>query len=297
MSAGEHPHVEHLVEPPALRVSKFDQVASLFVASFSMIGGAVLILFIIWLTTVLTWTTPPPPMQLLNYEGRGDHPEGFEYDDEPPGLEELPEVAEPTLAASLEAVTDALSTQAASFDVTSTNLAVSSGGTGMGDKRQPGPLGMGEKLVHPSDRWEMRFNSTSLQVYSQQLDFFGIQLCAYGGGVQTIDYVSKVSQGSPTVVKLTEPPKGDQGVFFTWRGGQLLNYDKQLLAKAGITLQGRVLTQYYPVELRGRMEQMEADFSKKEPITWLKTIWVVEKQGNRWEMKILDMYFRPAPPK
>ena len=59
-------------EKADLKVSAYDNVAGLLIAMLVMVGGAVLLLFIIWLTTVLTWGTPSVPVEFIEYEGRGD---------------------------------------------------------------------------------------------------------------------------------------------------------------------------------------------------------------------------------
>lgn len=277
-----------------LKVSNYDTVASLLVAALVMVSGAVLLLFLIWLTTVLVWTKPSIPVEFIEYEGRGDHAEGFEFDPEPPGLEDLPEVAEPTLQTSLEAVTDVLSSQAAAFDPTSTNVGVMGKGGGMGDRRQPGPLGEGRQVVPPWERWEVRFTSSSINEYRKQLDFFNIELAAFGGAPQ-IDYCFNVAKTPPETRKETDPKK-EKRVRFTWKEGVLKQYDQQILSQAGIATRGRVICQFYPQEMYDELHRLEFQ-SGREPEEWLRTVFGVRKQsGGRYEFYIIQQLFRPAPP-
>ena len=99
-------------EREKLRISRFDIVTSFFMALILFIGTFALMLFIIWLTS--RWSFPPRAIEPIieNPAGRGENPEGFERDFEPPGAEEVEELMEPTLQDTLEAVTDAVSTVA-----------------------------------------------------------------------------------------------------------------------------------------------------------------------------------------
>ncbi len=92
---------ERLQEREKLRTSRFDIVTSFFMALILFIGTFVLMLFIIWLTT--RWSFPPRPIEPIieNPAGRGENPEGFERDFEPPGAEEVEELMEPTLQDTL----------------------------------------------------------------------------------------------------------------------------------------------------------------------------------------------------
>ncbi|MCA9177877.1 MAG: hypothetical protein KDB14_25595 [Planctomycetales bacterium] len=291
-TASHHPSTEELKS--RLKVSAYDSVSSLLLAALVMVSGAVLLMFLIWLTTVLIWTKPSIPVEFIEYEGRGDHAEGFEFDPEPPGLEDLPEVAEPTLQTSLEAVTDVLSTQAAAFDPTSTNVGVMGKGGGMGDRRQPGPLGKGRQVVPPWERWEIRFTSSSIEEYRKQLDFFKIEVAAFGGSPQ-IDYIFNVAKKPPDKRAQTNP-KDEQRVRFTWKGGVLLGYDKQLLGEAAIRTSGRVVCQFYPKEVYDDLHRLEFQ-SGREPEEWLRTVFGVRKGGGGYEFFIIQQLFRPAPPK
>ena len=132
--------------------------------------------------------------------GRGDHAAGFARDVEAPGVEELEEETEPQVEQLLEAVTDVVSNQAAALDSMQTNMFSSNVGSGLGDSRPPGPLGEGENIIPRSERWEIRYNSNSIEAYAQQLDFFEIELGAVGG-TKTVDYASKLAE-SP------RPPRG-----------------------------------------------------------------------------------------
>src|SRR5210317_284743 len=122
-------------ERAKLRLSRFDIVTSFFMALILFIGTFVFMLFVIWLTS--RWSFPPKAIKPIpeNPAGRGENPEGFERDFEPPGAEEVEELMEPTLQDTLEAVTDAVSSVAGALATTDTAATATTSGTGAGDSR------------------------------------------------------------------------------------------------------------------------------------------------------------------
>ena len=136
-----------------IRVSRYDQVSSLLVALLILVGFAVALMLTIWLTQTLVFRQKGVPVTLVeNAAGRGDHAAGFERDLEAPGLEEVPELAEPQLEETLDAVSEA-----ASVDVLSVvSTLTSQGEHGRGDSRPPGPLGEGENIIPRWERWEIK---------------------------------------------------------------------------------------------------------------------------------------------
>ncbi len=145
-----------------MRTQKVDHVASLLMAGLVVVGLIVSLLFLVWLTQTFTWSAGDIRIEQERVAGRGDHAEGFERDIEPPGAEEVEELAEPTLAETLEAVTDAVTSVAASLDSIDTSSDLSVDGSARGDSRPPGPLGEGDDIVPRFERWELKFQSKGL---------------------------------------------------------------------------------------------------------------------------------------
>ena len=184
-----------------IRTSAYDQVSSLLLTSLLLVSISVFLMFLIWLSATLVFSQRSVPVKLVeNVAGRGDHAAGFERDMEAPGMEEMPELAEPQIETSLEAVTETVSSVAASVDVLDTPSGVTSKGEGgLGDSRPPGPLGEGENIIPRWERWEVRWSATSLAGYARQLDHFKIELGAVGGTSQ-VDYALNLSKPHPIAV-------------------------------------------------------------------------------------------------
>jgi len=277
-----------------LKVSRYDRVAAWLVSLLVLVGLTATVLFIIWLTSVLVLRRVSKPIQMIQYPGRGDHAEGFERDAEPPGLEEVDIVLEqPSLEAALEAVTNLASTVAASADTFETDSLLTSRGSGRGDSRPPGPEGEGDNVVPPWERWEIRYTTASLEEYARQLDYFGIELGAVGGS-KLIDYVFNLSRNPPS--HRQGPSKEEKRVYLTWRSGTLREFDLQLLARAGVATQGRIVMQFIPEEVYNELHRLEFENAGDRPPTeWLRTIFGVRPAGRGFEFYIISQTFRSAP--
>ncbi len=275
-----------------LQTKLVDKVAGWLMSFVVLVGVGVFMLLLIFLSRTFTW--PPSEVVLVpveNVAGRGDHAEGFARDLEPPGSEEVEEMTEPTLAESLEAVTSAVTNVAASLDSLETNTAATSKGKGRGDSRPPGPLGEGDDIIPRFERWELKFAAKNLGSYSSQLDFFKIELAAAGGGVKQVDYASGFA-GAPT----RRAGEGDQEkrLYFVWRKtGPLLQFDRQLLQKAGIGTDGRILMKFIPKELEDRLAVIELTYAKGKGIDTVKkiakTVFESRPTNNGFEWTVIEM--------
>ena len=68
--------------------------------------------------------------------------------------------------------------------------------------------------------------------YSQQLDFYKIELGVLGGGIKGVEVANKLST-SPTKRVITDTKSEDRLYFMFNRPTPLQKFDQQLLSKAG----------------------------------------------------------------
>ena len=171
----------------------------------------------------------------------------------------------------------------------------SKGRRGRGDSRLPGPPGDGPTGVIPRwERWEIQYESSSVDAYAKQLDFFKIEIGA-AGGKKEMDYAFNFSKTRPD----TRIGPGDKETRFyvTWRSGTLRQYDRALLAKANIPTQGRQVMQFFPLELEDALVSMEQQNAKgRRSQEYLKTVFKVRSTSSGFEFFIVEQRFRPAPP-
>ena len=295
-SAGGGIHTEARA---ALRVSAYDQVASLLIALLIVIGFFVTLMFMVWLTYRLMLPQRAISIELVEYSGRGDHAAGFERDLEEPGMDEVEELMEPALEATLEAVTDLVSSQSAAFDMIETAAEATGRGTGMGDSRGPGPIGDGsDDVIPPWERWEIRFATSGVSVYARQLDFFKIELGSAGGGSPNVEYASNLSAAKPAR-RLGKPEEEDR-LYMSYRNtdSRLAAFDKQLLSKAGISTDRRLVLQFFSKDLERQLMTIEASTPAargRKPQEYLKTIFGIRETRTGYEFFVVDQFFRSVP--
>ncbi len=274
-----------------LKVSAYDQVASLLVALLVLVGIIVAGLVIILYTSRIFARQEAIPVTLEPLASRGENSLGVARDLEPLGVEDVPELAEPQLQDALTAVADAVAdSQARLDDQRFDGAPQSSRGSGKGDSRQAGHGAEGiEEKVPRAQRWEIRFHSGSIPQYARQLDFFGIELATLGSD-GAVHYAYHLSQPKPD--RRTRSPELEDRLYMTWRGGPLEAADRELLGRAGIETQGRILLQFYPPQTEALLAQQEKIFAGERDVNEIrKTIFGVRRSGGAFEFYVLDQRY------
>jgi hypothetical protein len=312
-------HHTQIAAAREIGVSAYDKVASLLLALFFIVGSLTGVLVLIWFTKQVG---PPRyvaiPIQPMQFAGRGDHEAGLARDatalageiSDTPGLEEeIEEVTEPQISASLEAVTSVVSTQSIALDdlysgdsvagFTSIGRGGGLGGSGggLGDSRPPGPLGEGiEGVKPPWERLELRFVTTSRAAYARQLDRLGIEIGVIGGGEALVDYAFNLSKEKPD--RKSGPGHKEKRVYFTHSGrtSQMREWDRGLADAAGIRTEGRYVLQFIPPALQNQLLQLEAQRMGKRRIQEInKTVFGIRESGGQYEIYVIEQTYRAAP--
>jgi hypothetical protein len=281
-------------EPEKLDVSAQDRASSMLVAMLVILGLIVFLMFAIWLSSRLSYNPPPVPVTMvddLGGGGSGNGTPGAEQQLEEVSPEEVKDLQEVNVEQTLQAVTDAVSTQAVNLDAIEGGASGSGNGEGdgTGDGRGKGPGGPGTATQLPD--WEVRFNATTIELYAAQLDFFGIELGAIGGGIKTVDYASGLSQPKPKT--RSAPGDAEKRRYLVWRKGPLAAADKSLLAKAGIETTGRIILQFLPDPLEREMATMEAVYAKNKKLNEIRrTAFGVKSNGNQYSFFVAEQDYR-----
>lgn len=247
----------------SMQTTSVDLVASLLLALAIMIGLAVVMLGVIFYLKTLR---PHDPIEIVLEEekisGRGDHAAGFARDLEPPGSEEAEQLNEPSVEQSLQAVTETLSSISASLDTMESGAAASGQGSGKGDSRPPGPEGEGDDIIPKFERWELKFTARDARSYAQQLDFFGIELSAVGGGKTEVDYAKNLG-GTPQ--KRSGPSDQEKRLYFMNQNeGPLLKYEREFMTKAGVATSGRLILKMISKDLETQLATLEQQYAIKQ---------------------------------
>ncbi len=269
-----------------LKVSAHDRVSSMIVALLFLLGFIVFLLFLLWLTNRALVSQPTIPVEYLDELPGGEPSFGVGRDFEEPGLDDIQDLTTPLLEVMLAAVTDIASITRAGSDAMTGAV---SRGTSGGDRRRSGHGG--NARVPRWERWEVQFTSTRLADYAEQLEWFGIELAAAGGGIDQVDYATGLNKTKPD--RRSAPGSGEQRLYMSYRQGQLKAFDRQLLRRAGIAVDGRLLVQFYPPRLEGTLAALERQRAGNRPLADIrKTVFAVKKSGREYSFEVIDQQYR-----
>lgn len=273
------------------RVSAYDRVSSLLISLLALVGLAVVLLFLFWLTKLGGTSKRTPDIVPFDFAGRGDHALGEARDLEEPGVEELADVIEPQLSETLEAVTDAISSVQGAVESFEGQAAELGTGSGLGDSRESGPGGEGDGGA-PWEHWEVRFSTVDKKTYASQLQSFGIELGAIGGSNE-VDYASNLDQPKPT--SRSAPSAEEKRVYFsfTTQNATLRAWDRQLLESAGVSTRGRQWLQFVPNTVLQQLLALELQKAGEDRTIEdiQKTVFGVRPSGGKFEFYVIEQQY------
>jgi len=286
-----------------LSVSRYDQVSGTLLSILLVMGVLTLMMFFIWLSTRLHFVPAPVPVMVLEDVGGGGRGDTFgargSADFEEPAPEEVHETpAEPIEESlvALSSVASVVSTQTIQLDsLEGGSQSWGRGeGSGSGDGRGPGPGGPGTSDGVPAyERWEVRMSATNIGEYARQLDFFGVELAVAGGGNPNVEYITKLSSAKPAV--RIGDPKNERRLRFMHQSGDLRRADQELVRKAGLSTDGRVVFQFYSQEMYTQLLTLENIRKGSRRIKEVrKTIFGVRGSAGKYEFYVIDQLYSGA---
>ena len=288
------------VDESSMRTNKVEQVSSLLISIAVMLALAVGALFLLFLLS-MSWTRPQEmTLEVERIAGRGENAAGTERDFDPPSVDEVEQLTEPALEQTMQMVNDAIAA-IASMDTIMANDAITGDRNGKGDSRPPGPEGEGVDGVHRGERWELKFTARDRKAYAGQLDAFGIELAAIGGGITSIDYATNLAK-SPTGRSGTRDQ--EKRLFFTYvTNNALMQYDKALLQSANVNIKERTVLKFIPKETEDQLALAEKAYyidkrSKDFRISDIaKTIFECKaSKSGKFEWVVIDQRYRNKNP-
>ena len=216
---------------------------------------------------------------------------------EVPGMDEMPELTEPKVEQSLDSITQVVASQDLILDTFGGKGGFGKGeGTGIGDGRGPGS-GPGTMPGIPAwERWEIRFSASDLELYKRQLDYFGVEFGVAGGGIKTVDYVKDFTKAQPTK-RMARPPSEEKRLRFLYKDGPLKQADRRLAREAGISIDGRIVFQFYNQKMYDTLLTLENQKMAPRSISEvLRTVFGIRPAGNGFEFYVIRQDYRAAGP-
>lgn len=270
-----------------VEVSTYERTSGMVTACVIMLSFIVGVLFMIWLSAVVTRVRIDTATEVIGPElGEDEKPEGEAEDIEEPGSE-FPEVETPQLADALEALSSAVSNVAASDrDVDGSAEAMGSG-RGLGSR---GGGGRGNGGPGPWERWEIRYTTSSREAYAQQLDALGIELGAIQREGPAVVYLTNLSgaMGTRSGTKSQE-----KRVFFNYNRGVLRDWDIQFAEAAGVNLRDKILVQFYPPNIQQTLLELERrKLGNKTVDQVYRTSFGVRPAGGSFEFYVIDQTYK-----
>ena len=280
-----------------LSVSAFDRAATLIVTLLVTVGALVGVLALVFFANKFTSTTPSialAPVEATSPTGNN----GFGTDPEPPGVLDAPELSEPQLGETLDALmsVDVLSAVTTSdAEIADRTIAVAGQaagrGNGLGDARSPGPGNDGViERVPRWERWKIRFEPNSEADFAAWLDQYKIRVGVLGRD-NKVHVAWNFSGGNPTVE--AKAPLD----YATW--GQTIPADGPMpaltgrLAKsAGIMGFGRIALLFYPMEVESLLWTLESERNASGDANKVReTVFTVIREGSDFKFAVVDQKY------
>lgn len=283
---------------PTLQVSAYERVASMMLSMLILIGVVVFCLFMAWLGMHVFF--PPLKSVPVRYEQVGGGiesgvvGESMQLDSPTPqDIAKESDLDEPELQDTLATVLEAVAIQQMDLDdpnLTDQDSEAKGGGKQIGDGKVPGwgMGGEGRPGIPPHLRWEINFgDGNTLETYARQLDFFGIELGVIGIGQTT--YAKNLSRPKPeTYVK---PSKEEKRLWMNWKRGKLKEADRELAAKAGLPVNGRLILQFYPDPTEQMLLAAEHEYKDIDASKIRKTRFGVRQVGGGYEFYVIEQTY------
>ena len=148
------------------------------------------------------------------------------------------------------------------------------------------------------ERWRLNFVAKDVGGYAKQLDHYGIELGAVGGGIQGVDIASNLSGGIRQQRYSSEHEKAKR-LYFSWVDPSVnfARWDQQLLQKAGVPLgNNRMRIQFIPPELENKLAHYELEYAKEKghsSVTEIaKTVFESKAAGSGYDFVVVEQRYR-----
>jgi len=273
-----------------LTVNTYDRTSTLLIALLLMVGLTVLGLLVVFFANRTFPTIEPIPVVPVEATSANAN-QGLATEPDPPGAEEAPDLAEPQLQDTLDALTSAASTSQALLSDETLDAEDEAGkGKGLGDARMAGPGGDGVvERVQRWERWKIRFEPESTGEFARWLDFHKIEIGVFGRD-NLVHYAYEVSSDNPKqrAAKPTEEKRG----YTSAADGPMPALTNQLARKADIARYGSTVLLFYPFEVESILWTLEQEYAKGRNVNTIReTVFTVTREGGNFSFEVIDQKY------
>jgi len=144
--------------------------------------------------------------------------------------------------------------------------------------------------IPPERRWQFVFEEGINELdYAKQLDTLGIELGVIRGDGK-LDYASQVSQGEPRKREGTVPE--EDRLYMTFERGDLLDADREILARAGIEAAGKIILHFYSPATEQKLATLEGAFRNQTTDKIALTRFGFRRAADRFEIVVIEQRLR-----
>ncbi|MGL6193653.1 MAG: hypothetical protein ACRC2T_02385 [Thermoguttaceae bacterium] len=259
---------------PISQTTASDRLSALVLTLLILLGVTVTFLAGIWFSMKFFVAKNTPATVELYNEGTGLFDDAtYDPDVFTPGIEL--QADDPTLEESLQIVQDAVAADSAFYAdpaLPDPNILLSGGVKGDGRTAGSGDGNTGRR------HWEFLFpEGSTTEQYAKQLDYFMIEIAVPESGGKVV-YASKLSSPKPTV--RIGPSEFEKRYYLTWLKGDLQNAEFELLKKAGIEHEGKLVLKFISHELEQQLAQMEAQAAGDAKANLRATYFAIRKKAG-----------------
>lgn len=276
-----------------LEVNSYDRTATLLIALLILIGATVSGLMVVFFATRQFPTIEPIPVVPVEATSANAN-QGLAEEPDPPGIEDAPDLAEPQLQDTLDALTAAASMNEVLLSDEMLDAEKEAGkGKGLGDSRMAGAGSDGVlERVPRWQRWKIRFEPESSAAFQAWLDQHGIRLGVFGR--DNLVHLAYDFQSGPKVTS------GTSKEYTTWgytvpADGPMPGLAAQLARKAGIARKGPIVLLFYPFEVEAVLYTIEKNYAAEQGVNdvnkFRSTIFTVFKQDGQYKFQVLSQKY------
>jgi len=276
-----------------LTVNSYDRTATLLIALLIMVGMGVSGLLVVFFATRQFPSIEPIPVVPVEATSANAN-QGLANEPDPPGVEDAPDLSEPQLQDTLDALTAAVSMNEVLLSDEMVDAADEAGkGKGLGDSRMAGPGGDGVvERVPRWQRWKIRFEPDSTGDFARWLDYHKIEIGVLGRD-NLVHFAYEISSSSPK--SRTGDPKKETRGYTSAADGPMPSLTIQLARKAGIARSGSVVLLFYPFKVESILYLAEQAYAKKYNVTDVnklrETVFTVVKERNKYTFQVVDQKY------
>jgi len=273
-----------------LTVNSYDRTATLLIALLIMVGVAVAGLLVVFFASRTFPTIEPIPVVPVEATSANAN-QGLADEPDPPGVEDAPDLAEPQLQDTLDALTAAASMSEVLLSDEQIDAEKEAGkGKGLGDSRMAGPGGDGVvERVPRWQRWKIRFEPDSAGDFARWLDYYKIEIGVLGRD-NKVHFAQEISSSSPKST-IGDPSKETRG-YTSAADGPMPSLTVQLARKAGIGRHGTIVLLFYPFDVESRLWTIENKYSDGRDVNTIReTVFTVVKDGKKYKFEVVDQKY------